>query len=175
MGRAYGAICERCGLDYREVEADGGQIGGKVTTEFMALAESGEADLVYCSCGYAADAEAGACLARPTLYEVDAMEKIATPDVHTIAELAAFLNIPRVLHGEGFVRQGRRGQPRVSVHPRRPRAERAQDRGSRARLHAADRRGDARLRSVQGIHGPVGLPEGARASPLPACRPSRSG
>lgn len=31
---------------------------------------------------------------RPTLYEVDAMEKIATPDVHTIAELAAFLNIP---------------------------------------------------------------------------------
>ena len=61
MGRAYGAICERCGLDYREVEADGGQIGGKVTTEFMALAESGEADLVYCSCGYAADAEAGAC------------------------------------------------------------------------------------------------------------------
>ncbi|MFR5092899.1 MAG: proline--tRNA ligase [Adlercreutzia equolifaciens] len=94
MGEAYGAICERCGLDYREVEADGGQIGGKVTTEFMALAESGEADLVYCSCGYAADAEAGACLARPTLYEVDVMEKIATPDVHTIAELAAFLNIP---------------------------------------------------------------------------------
>ena len=76
------------------MEADGGQIGGKVTTEFMALAESGEADLVYCSCGYAADAEAGACLARPTLYEVDAMEKIATPDVHTIAELAAFLSIP---------------------------------------------------------------------------------
>lgn len=94
MGKAYGAICDRCGLDYREVEADGGQIGGKVTTEFMALAESGEADLVYCSCGYAADAEAGACLARPTLYEVDAMEKTATPDVHTIAELAAFLNIP---------------------------------------------------------------------------------
>ena len=94
MGKAYGAICTRCGLDYREVEADGGQIGGKVTTEFMALAESGEADLVYCSCGYAADAEAGACLARPTLYEVGAMEKIATPGVHTIAELAEFLSIP---------------------------------------------------------------------------------
>ena len=28
MGKAYGAICTRCGLDYREVEADGGQIGG---------------------------------------------------------------------------------------------------------------------------------------------------
>ena len=94
MGEAYGKICDRCGLEYREVEADGGQIGGKVTTEFMALADSGEAELVYCSCGYAADAEAGACLARPTMYERDAMEKIATPDVHTIAELAAFLDIP---------------------------------------------------------------------------------
>ena len=45
---------------------------------------------------------------------------------------------PRVLHGEGAVRQGRRGQPRVPVHSRRPRAERAEDRGSRARLYAAD-------------------------------------
>ena len=79
MGEAYKKICDRCGLEWREVEADGGQIGGSVTAEFMALAESGEAELVYCSCGYAADAEAGACLARPTLYEVDAMEKIATP------------------------------------------------------------------------------------------------
>ena len=32
MSRAYGTICDRCGLDYRPVEADGGQIGGKVTT-----------------------------------------------------------------------------------------------------------------------------------------------
>ncbi len=36
MSRAYARICERCGLDYREVEADSGQIGGKVTKEFMA-------------------------------------------------------------------------------------------------------------------------------------------
>ena len=34
-------ICERCGLDYRPVEADSGCIGGKVTTEFMALADAG--------------------------------------------------------------------------------------------------------------------------------------
>lgn len=94
MGEAYKKICDRCGLEWREVEADGGQIGGSVTAEFMALAESGEAELVYCSCGYAADAEAGACLAQPTVYAVDAMEKIATPGVHTIAELAEFLNIP---------------------------------------------------------------------------------
>ena len=67
MGVAYGRICERCGLDYRPVEADSGQIGGKVTTEYMALAEAGEAELVTCpKCGYAADTEAGACICAPT-------------------------------------------------------------------------------------------------------------
>lgn len=94
MSEAYGRICDRCGLEWRAVEADSGQIGGKVTTEFMALAESGEAELVYCSCGYAADTEAGECIARPTVYDVPAMEKIATPGVHTIDELAEFLDIP---------------------------------------------------------------------------------
>lgn len=95
MAGAYGRICERCGLDYRPVEADSGQIGGKVTTEFMALAEAGEAELVHCTCGYAANTEAGECLARPTLYDAcDGMEKISTPDVHTIEALAEFLNIP---------------------------------------------------------------------------------
>ncbi len=94
MSAAYGRICERMQLDYRPVAADPGQIGGNVTCEFMALAESGEAELVHCSCGYAANTEAGDCLARPTVYDVPEMKKIATPNVHTIAELAAFLDIP---------------------------------------------------------------------------------
>ena len=94
MSAAYGRICERLGLDYRPVEADSGQIGGKVTTEFMALAEAGEAELVHCTCGYAANTEAGACIALPTAYDVPEMKKIATPGIHTIEELAQFLNIP---------------------------------------------------------------------------------
>lgn len=94
MSGAYGRICERMGLNYRPVEADSGQIGGKVTCEFMALADAGEAELVHCSCGYAANTEAGACLARPTEYDVPEMQKIATPGVHTIVELAEFLDIP---------------------------------------------------------------------------------
>ncbi len=94
MSRAYGNICERCGLDYRPVEADSGQIGGKVTTEFMALAPAGEAELVHCSCGYAANTEAGECICHPTLYKNDGLEKIATPGIHTIEELAVFLGIP---------------------------------------------------------------------------------
>ena len=94
MSVAYGNICDRCGLEYRPVEADSGQIGGSVTTEFMALAEAGEAELVYCSCGYAADTEAGACHPHPTTYEVKGLERISTPGIHTIEDLAAFLNIP---------------------------------------------------------------------------------
>ncbi len=94
MSDAYGTICNRCGLEWRAVEADSGQIGGKVTTEFMALADSGEAELVYCDCGYAANTEAGACIAHPSVHAVDRLEKIETPGIHTIEELAEFLSIP---------------------------------------------------------------------------------
>ena len=94
MSRAYGIICDRCGLAYCPVEADPGQIGGSVTTEFMALAESGEAELVHCPCGYAANTEAGECQCAPTTYEVPALEKVSTPGVHTIEDLAKFLGIP---------------------------------------------------------------------------------
>ena len=55
QAQAYGRICDRLGLDWRRVEADSGQIGGKVTAEFHAIADAGESDLVYCPCGYAAD------------------------------------------------------------------------------------------------------------------------
>ncbi|HEY3318670.1 MAG TPA: proline--tRNA ligase [Coriobacteriia bacterium] len=96
MSGAYARICERLGLDYRPVEADSGQIGGKVTTEYMALAESGEAEIVYCSgCDYAADVEAASTVVprHPAVTEPVAMEKVHTPGIRTIAELAAFLSI----------------------------------------------------------------------------------
>jgi len=54
---AYGRICERLELDYRPVDADSGQIGGDISREFMALADAGEAELVYCDCGYGATTE----------------------------------------------------------------------------------------------------------------------
>jgi len=95
MSAAYARICERCGLDFREVEADSGQIGGKVTKEFMALAESGEAEIVYCGCGWAADVEAAETVIprTPSITEPRPMEKVHTPDIRTIAELATFLGI----------------------------------------------------------------------------------
>lgn len=101
MSGAYGRICDRCGLDWRPVEADSGQIGGSATIEFQALAESGETSLVYCDCGYSASDEVGEGTAAPTLYDVE-FEKIETPGVHTIAELAAFLNIPETSTVKAF-------------------------------------------------------------------------
>lgn len=57
MMEAYRRVCKRCGLTFTEVDADNGQIGGSVSTEYMALAESGEAEIAYCDCGYAVDTE----------------------------------------------------------------------------------------------------------------------
>lgn len=55
---AYTRIFTRCGLDFRAVEADTGAIGGSFTHEFLALADTGEAALVWCgACGYAANVE----------------------------------------------------------------------------------------------------------------------
>ena len=92
MRVAYSNIFDRIGIDYRIVDADSGQIGGSGSEEFMALAEAGEAELAYCACGYAADAEAAPVEAHPVALPADSMEKISTPGVHTIAELAEFMH-----------------------------------------------------------------------------------
>ena len=94
MEVAYARVCERLGLEYRMVEADSGQIGGSETCEFMALADAGESDLVHCTCGFAADAEAAGVGVTMELGETRALEKIETPGVHTIADLATFLDVP---------------------------------------------------------------------------------
>ncbi|MBC7266345.1 MAG: proline--tRNA ligase [Coriobacteriia bacterium] len=90
QARAYGRICDRLGLEWRAVEADSGQIGGKVTTEFMALADTGEAELVHCTCGFAANVEAAeAVLAgRPRNTKPEELRKVHTPDLRTIADIA---------------------------------------------------------------------------------------
>jgi len=58
MFAAYKRIFSRCGLDYRPVEADSGNIGGNLSHEFHVLADSGEDEIFSCSqCDYAASAE----------------------------------------------------------------------------------------------------------------------
>ncbi|MFR9168147.1 MAG: proline--tRNA ligase [Gordonibacter urolithinfaciens] len=161
MSAAYGRICDRMDMDYRPVEADSGQIGGSVTCEFMALAEAGEAELVHCACGWAANAEAGDCLARPTVYDVPAMEKVATPGVHTIAELAAFLDIPESSTVKALSGKNDAGDLVVLFIPgdhelNELKAERMA--GGFTLLTDEDMEAFGRTR----LHGPVGLPEAAR-------------
>ena len=58
MYQAYRRIFERCGLKFRAVEADTGNIGGSSSHEFMVLADSGEDAIVSCDrCEYAANVE----------------------------------------------------------------------------------------------------------------------
>lgn len=97
MYNAYVRIFERCGLNFRAVEADTGTIGGSSSHEFMVLAESGEDAIVSCnSCRYAANVEKAevrpaAAVAAAGLV---ALEKRATPDKKTISDVAAFLGMP---------------------------------------------------------------------------------
>jgi prolyl-tRNA synthetase len=59
MFETYRRIFDRCGLDYRIVEADPGSIGGDVNHEFLAISPVGEDEFVYCENGdYTADIEA---------------------------------------------------------------------------------------------------------------------
>jgi prolyl-tRNA synthetase len=59
MVEAYRKIFDRCGLDYRVVEADPGSIGGDVNHEFLAVSPVGEDEFVFCENGdYTADIEA---------------------------------------------------------------------------------------------------------------------
>ena len=96
MYQAYRRIFERCGLRFRAVEADTGNIGGSSSHEFMVLADSGEDAIVSCdSCEYAANVEkaelcdAGGAVSPPT----QALTKVATPGQRTIEEVAAFLKV----------------------------------------------------------------------------------
>ena len=96
MYDAYTRIFTRCGLTFRPVEADSGAIGGSGTHEFMAIAEAGEADIVYCTkCDYAANIEIG----KPGIMkqEEEALQELSivdTPNARTIEAVAEMLNLP---------------------------------------------------------------------------------
>jgi prolyl-tRNA synthetase len=94
MYQAYRRIFERCGLDFRAVEADSGTIGGSFSHEFMVLAETGEDAIVSCgSCDYAANVEKAELRAPVGETSAPTMElgKVATPNLKSIDDVAAFL------------------------------------------------------------------------------------
>ena len=97
MYQTYSRIFDRLGLKYRAVEADTGAIGGSVSHEFQVLAEAGE-DLIFYSDGsdYAANIEQATSLIPEQALTLpkELMQKIATPDQKTIADISGFLNVP---------------------------------------------------------------------------------
>ena len=96
MKEAYANICVRCGLKALPVVADSGEIGGDTSVEYMALADAGEASLVYCDdCGFAADDEAATTKVAVLDGPGDGtLTKVETPDCGTIADVARFFGVP---------------------------------------------------------------------------------
>src|SRR6476646_3634367 len=104
MFDAYHRVFERCGLTFRPVEAQSGEMGGEVNHEFMAVAAVGEDDFVWCkNCDYAANVEAARRASPPppddrSAPDVPPMEVVSTPDLPGIAGVAQFLAVePNVL------------------------------------------------------------------------------
>lgn len=95
MRKAYHRIFERCGLRFRAVAADSGQIGGAFSSEFMVLADTGESAVASCdSCSYAANLEKASTrppVGAPKPATPAALTRVDTPGARTIEEVTAFL------------------------------------------------------------------------------------
>ena len=95
MYDAYTNVFTRCGLTFRAVEADGGAIGGSGTHEFMVIADSGEAAIVYCpACEYAANVEKAEL--KPIVMPEEVLKPLQvvdTPNAKSIEAICGFLGI----------------------------------------------------------------------------------
>ncbi len=93
---AYNRIFARAGVkEVVAVASDSGMMGGKVSHEYMLLTPVGEDTIVLChDCDYRANMEAAPCIVENEAGEMAELAKVPTPDVKTIEDLCAFLNIP---------------------------------------------------------------------------------
>lgn len=164
MYDAYDKIFKRCGLHCVPVAADSGQIGGSTSIEFMALAEYGEAAIVYCDqCGYAADEEAATALiavADGPATPNGEMVELDTPGAHTIEEVATLLGVEKNATRKSIALVNGKGEPVIAIVPG---DHELND------VKASHAFGDYRLMTdeeleslglIKGCIGPVGLPEG---------------
>ena len=161
---AYARVCERCGLRALPVVADSGQIGGDTSVEFMALADSGEAALVYCDeCDFAADVEAAWSPVAVSEGPGDGtLQKVLTPGLGTIEAVAAFFGFPENGTRKSLALIDGQGRPVVAIVPGDHELN---------EVKAGHVFGDFHLMSEEelelvGLHkgfiGPVNLPEGVR-------------
>ena len=95
MEDAYDKIFTDIGLKYVKVLADNGQMGGKKSQEFIALADTGESEILFTDdLSFASNIEK--C---PVEYKIDdnsemlEAEEVFTPDKVTIEEVSGFLGV----------------------------------------------------------------------------------
>jgi prolyl-tRNA synthetase len=96
MADAYARIFTRLGLRFRKVDADGGEIGGSRSQEFHVLADSGEDRIAWCEGdSYAANVEMAPAAPpdMPRAPATQSLNRIPTPGVRSIDEVAAFLKV----------------------------------------------------------------------------------
>ena len=96
--QAYERIFARAGLpEVISVASDSGMMGGSVSHEFMLLTPVGEDSIVLCnSCDYRANMEAAPNIIENTPGQnPKPLEKVYTPNIHTIEEICDFLKTPQ--------------------------------------------------------------------------------
>lgn len=155
---AYARIAARAGIHALPVVADSGQIGGDTSVEFMALADSGEAGLVWCECGYAADKEAATSPCSYANELTGEMERVATPQVSTIDELCAFLGIEASATRKALALIAEDATPYVCIIPGDHELNEVKAEHLFGAYHLMS---DEELKAyglVKGFMGPVGLP-----------------
>lgn len=95
--QAYFNIFHRCGLPVIAVKSDTGMMGGKLAHEYMYLTPIGEDTLILCDhCGYTANRQVANFQKTPAVPEpLQPLDKVHTPGMKTIEELAGFLDVPK--------------------------------------------------------------------------------
>jgi prolyl-tRNA synthetase len=93
--QAYTNIFTRTGLRFYIVGAHSGAMGGSGSEEFMIPTPTGEDSIVVCdTCGYLSNLEVATSKIEHHEKLNIPMENVATPDRHTIEEVAGYLGVP---------------------------------------------------------------------------------
>ena len=159
---AYQNVCDRTRLKALQVVADSGQIGGDTSVEFMALAEAGEASLVYCDCGYAADTEAAAAKINVEERESGTMCEIHTPGIGSIDDVAEFLHVSPAATRKALALVDGNGKPVVCFVPGTHELNEVKAEHIFGDYHMMTDEELEEYGLIKGFIGPVGLPEGIR-------------
>jgi prolyl-tRNA synthetase len=163
MYDTYQRIFARCGLAFRAVEADTGNIGGSLSHEFQVLAENGEDALVACdTCQYAANVEEARSRPEPAEArsgQAEAIAKVATPGKKSIEDVTAFMGVPATAVVKTLIYLGD-GKPVAAL----VRGDRVVNEiklkaalGAKELVLAGERAVEEVTRAPTGFAGPVGL------------------